>query len=182
MRLIDDVLEGNGCVAMLQPRDETAPLTPLTDDKLYDVGCLGSLEQCRPRASGKGYAVLIKGVLRFHRVEVTETDRGYRQVKTDYTPFLSDLDEPWDEADFSQVRRELQRRIEAKKIAFDMSILGQVPGADIVNGLSQVFPFSMAERQALLEAPSVRDRQNVLLNLMRMGISRLESSRPSLTH
>lgn len=175
-------MQGDGYVGMLQPRDETTLSRPLTEISLYDIGCLGAVEQVRPRQSRDGYAVLLRGLLRFESLGVTENDRGYPEARANYEPFLSDLDEPWEEADFRQVRDELQRRIEAKRIEFDMSLLGQVPGADIVNGLSQVFPFSMAERQALLEAASVQERQQVLLDLMKMGLSRPATSTPPVAN
>lgn len=172
-RLVDDVLaetEGRDCMGLIQPVEENPG--DLARAELYEVGCLGHVEETRER-DDSGYSLLIKGSMRFRRVEELEPERGYRRMEVDYEPFLGDLDEPWEEADFTEVRDELRERIESRQVNFDMGILDRVAGADIVNGLSQLFPLSQAERQALLESPTVHDRQDMLLNLMRMGFARL---------
>lgn len=174
-RLVEDVLDAEDLLGLVQPVEER-PENPRTAD-LYEIGCLGRIEETKERED-TGYAVLIKGLMRFRRIEELEPERGYRRMRVDYEPFHSDLEEPWEEADFSAVREELRERIAARKVSFDMDILDRVAGADIVNGLSQLFPLSQAERQALLEAPTVHDRQAMLLDLMRMGFTRLDPYAP----
>lgn len=177
-RLIEDVLEADRLVGLLQPIEDD-PADGFTAE-LYGIGCLGRIERCEESADG--YSTLLKGVVRFERLEELEPVHGYRRVRTSYERFLTDLDEPWDDEGFDRVRQELRERIAAQKLPFDLSILDRVPGADIVNGLSQAFPMSAAERQALLEAASVRERQDLLLAFMEMSFARIEpygSEQPS---
>ncbi len=169
--LVEDVLAAEDLLGVVQPVEEKPE--DLATAELYEIGCLGHVEETHEREDG-GYSLLIKGLMRFRRAEELDHDpKGYRLMRVDYAPFLGDLEEPWEEADFSEVREELRERIAARQVSFDMGILDRVAGADIVNGLSQLFPLSQAERQALLETPTVHDRQTMLLDLMRMGFARL---------
>lgn len=169
--LVEDVLAAEDLLGVVQPVEENPQ--DLATAELYEIGCLGHVEETHEREDG-GYSLLIKGLMRFRRTDELDRDpKGYRLMQVDYGPFLGDLEEPWEEADFSEVREELRERIAARQVSFDMGILDRVAGADIVNGLSQLFPLSQAERQALLETPTVHDRQAMLLDLMRMGFARL---------
>lgn len=175
-RLVEDVLAAEDFLGLVQPMDENPD--DLGTAELYEIGCLGRVEETHEREDG-GYSLLIKGLMRFRRNEELQPhERGYRRMHVDYRPFFGDLEEPWDDADFSAVREELRERIAARQGSFDMSILDRVAGADIVNGLSQLFPLSQAERQALLETPTVHERQSMLLDLMRMGFARLGPYEP----
>lgn len=174
-RLVDDVLEMEHLLGVVQPVEEQP--ADLRHAELYEIGCLGRIEETQER-DDDGYSLLIKGLMRFRCVQELRPMNGYRRMHVDYQSFQGDLEEPWEEADFSDVRQELRQRIRERHESFDLEILDKVAGADIVNGLSQLFPLSQAERQALLEAPTVQDRQAMLLELMRMGFARLEPYRP----
>jgi Lon protease-like protein len=169
-RLVEQVVAADGFVGLLQPREERGEAA---GGSLYGVGCLGRIEQCQERSDG-GYSLLVQGVLRFRRRGELSFERGYPTTAAEYGEFLGDLERPPGEADFDRVREELRSRIATQNPGFDLSLLDRVGGADIVNGLAQVFPFSRAERQALLEAPSLTDRQALLLDLMRMGLARFD--------
>lgn len=183
-RIVDEALAGENLLGLIQPMEtdpggsEEPPPGPPT---LYSVGCLGRIMRHEEKQDDGRYWVLVKGVVRFRVTDEAAAGDGYRRVRAEYDEFMDDLYEPEaDELDFSRVREAIRARIRDDRPPFDLSVIDTIAGVDIVNALAQILPFSIPERQAILEAASVEERQRVLLELMDMGFEEGGSAtRPS---
>ncbi|MFP5287441.1 MAG: hypothetical protein ACLGI9_17015, partial [Thermoanaerobaculia bacterium] len=84
----------------------------------------------------------------------------------DWMEFLDDLQEIEVGLPFSALREIVRQRVETHHPDFDFSVMERMAGTEIATALAHALPFSAAERQALMEAPSLRDIEEVLLQLM----------------
>jgi Lon protease-like protein len=178
--MVEDALGGPRLIGMIQPvvpRNDNRP--DLTADPghpdLYEVGCVGVIEESEPQDDGR-YLILLKGLTRFRIEEELPLQRGYRQVRASYEEFREDLDEPRQELDPSRLLAALEAFAERQQLSFDMERLRLMPGVTLLNGLAVALPFPPGEKQALLEADSVEQREELLLSLMGMGLEGVTES------
>lgn len=172
--LVDDVRRGSAFIGLVQP------LVPRPDNfgvedpddpvpKLYEVGCAGRLLRCEPQPDRR-FVVLLEGTVRFRIRDELPQRRRYRRVVADYSEFGGDLDEREIDLDPSRLLASLRRFSASQDLGIDFDALQGVSGVRLVNGLCAALPFAPAEKQALLEAPTPQQRQELLLRLLEMGI------------
>jgi hypothetical protein len=172
--LVEDTLDAGRHVGMIQPvapQRDNAPdpeTPPPPDPPLYPVGCAGRIERCERQADGR-FVLLLRGVQRFRVREELAPRRGYRRVAASYEEFPGDPDEPEAAVDAAPVMAAMRDYGRAHGADVDLSKLEELPGRALVNGLAVAMPFSPAEKQALLEAPGLDARRDLLLSLLEMG-------------
>ncbi|HEY0514126.1 MAG TPA: LON peptidase substrate-binding domain-containing protein [Thermoanaerobaculia bacterium] len=169
--LVDDAMAAEGYVAIVQPIDDDSPAARAQTGgqegrpPVYAVGCLGHIGECHETDVDR-YLVLAGGVIRFRVVGEAPSDRGYRRVVVDYGEFLDDPDELETELAFPVLRSLVRQRVEANDSDMDLSIMENMAGTEIVTAIAHAIPLSPAERQVLMETPSLRELETVLLGLM----------------
>lgn len=181
LHMVEDALEGSRFIGMIQPevpqRDNRPdPGAEPGHPDLYRVGCAGHIEQAERQDDGR-YLILLKGVLRFRVEEELPRLKGYRRVKAAYGEFGGDLVEPRQELSPARLLAALKAFAEEHELEFDMERLRLMPGVALLNGLAVALPFPPGEKQALLEAESVERREEMLLDLMGMGVEELDEER-----
>jgi len=173
--MVSDAFAGDGVLGMMQPlvprREDN--LGPAYEDEsrpeLYSVGCLGRLEEVEDRLDGQ-IGIVLNGWVRFRIVEELEEQWGYRRVMADYSEFLHDLDADPEGPDPARLLAAVRKVSTVRGIDFDLELLNSLPGDVLVNALSTAFPFAPVERQALLEAPTLDQREELLFHLLMMGL------------
>jgi Lon protease-like protein len=164
--LVDDAMAGDRYVAVVQPLETMVGAAPLTGDPIvYAVGCLAYIGECHEPEPDQ-YLVLAGGVIRFRVVGEAPCDRGYRRVVVDYGEFADDPDQIEEELEFAVLKDLVRRRIEANDSEIDPAIMDRMAGTEIVTAIAHAIPLSPAERQVLMETPSLRELEGVLLQLM----------------
>lgn len=172
--MVADALEKGKHIGMIQPfvprQDNWVDLAQAPENpELYRVGCVGRIDECEPQPDGR-YLILLKGICRFRVREELPLERGYRRVVADYSGFRADLAEPAVSLNPSRLLAALRGFGEKNGLEFDYELLSSVPGISLLNGLAVALPFRPAEKQALLEAASPEEREELLLTLMGMGV------------
>jgi uncharacterized protein len=145
-----------------QPRGERG-------SSVFQVGCLGRLSSFSETEDGR-LLITLTGVTRFRVLEELELRRGYRRVRADYSPYADDLepDAPEDVARDS-ILTALRPYFAAKGIDANWEAIEEMAGPALVTTLAMVCPFGVPEKQALLEAPTLKDRAQSLIALLRMA-------------
>ncbi len=137
---------------------------------LYTVGCLGRISSFAETEDGR-LLVTLTGLLRFRIAEEVAPRRGYRRVRPDYTPYLDDLDPPEPgELPREAILEALRPYFLAQGIDANWAAIEQMNCLTLVTTLSMVCPFSVAEKQALLEAATAAERADDLVTLLRMAV------------
>jgi Lon protease-like protein len=165
--LVDDAMEADRYVAIVQPLEADTPAGRSLEGRplVYQVGCLGYIGECHETDADR-YLVLAGGVIRFRVVGEAPCDRGYRRVVVSYGEFLDDPEQLEEELEFPVLRDLVRQRIEANDSDMDLSIMENMAGTEIVTAVAHAIPLSPAERQVLMETPSLRELETVLLSLM----------------
>ena len=178
--LVADALAGERFIGMIQPavpqldnRVEDLEAEP-DHPELYTVGGLGHIDACEPQPDGR-YLILLRGILRFRVREELPLHRGYRRVVADYTEFAHDKDEAATALDPGPLLAALRTFGDRHGLSFDYELLKDLPGVSLLNGLAVALPFGPADKQALLEARGPKERREMLLCLMGMGLEPLTS-------
>jgi hypothetical protein len=168
LRMIDDAMEADRYVAIVQPLEADAPAARGQQQgrpAIYSVGCVGYIGE-RHETEEDRYLVLAGGVIRFRIIGEEPCDRGYRRVLVDYGEFLDDPDQVETELEFPRLRDLVRQRVEDNESDIDLKIMDNMAGTEIVTAIAHAIALSPAERQVLMETPSLRELEDVLLQLM----------------
>jgi Lon protease-like protein len=136
------------------------------DAPLFSVGCLGILGEVGEDEEDEEPVGLVWGAVRFRVVEELPPILGYRRVRVDYSEFRDDLDRLRAGLEFPALKAIVRQRIEDREAELDKEITDRMMGTEIVTALAHAIAFSAAERQVLMETPSLHDLETVLLGLM----------------
>ncbi|HEX2508976.1 MAG TPA: LON peptidase substrate-binding domain-containing protein, partial [Microvirga sp.] len=171
LAMIDDALKGERMVGMVQPDAESggAASTP----KLYRVGCAGRITQFAETGDGR-YLITLVGVARFRIQEELPATTLYRQCRVSFAPFEADFiaRAGEEQVDRAGVLRALREFVEAADVRVDWEGIDQAPNEALVNALCMMSPFGAREKQALLEAPDLKRRAEVLIAITEIELAR----------
>jgi Lon protease-like protein len=165
--LVDDAMAADRYVAIVQPLETAGSLARSMESSpgIYSVGCVGYIGECHETDVNR-YLVLAGGLIRFRVVGEEPCDRGYRRVVVDYGEFVDDPEEVDTDLEFPRLRDLIRRRVEANESDLDLSIMDNMAGTEIVTAIAHAIPLSPAERQVLMETPSLRELEDILLGFM----------------
>lgn len=136
---------------------------------VYRIGCAGRISAFQETEDGR-YLITLSGVCRFRVVEELATTRGYRRIKADWAEFADDLeDSPPIEIDRERMLKPLQVYFRAQQIEANWDAIRETPDERLITSLAMICPFAPAEKQALLEAPDLATRAEVLTALLEMA-------------
>jgi uncharacterized protein len=178
--MIEDALEGEKVFGMIQPvapQDDNRGPQPDTETSpdLYKIGCAGYIEKWQKLPDGR-FFVQLKGVNRFRFSEELALRHGYRRVKAIYHEFPdASADENWD-CDRAAVLAALASYGKAHGMQVRPEHAEKFSDLELVNLLGISLPFHPAEKQALLEAATLKDREQMLISLLRLGAAPVDSA------
>jgi len=158
--MIADALAGDRLIGMVQPRDQGEP------PGLFEIGCLGKIVGADALDDGR-YNIVLEGLGRFRIAREADVETPYRQVDADRGGF-DDLEEPepLGLAHRAELEREARRYADALGYSVDWSAVHQLDDEMLVNGIAQIAPLDVGSKQALLEAPDIAARCELLVQFM----------------
>jgi len=172
LAMLDDVLRSDHrLIGMVQPFESPAP-----QPKLHVIGCAGRVTSLSETEDGR-YLIALTGVSRFRIGGELDGFTPYRRIRTEWPDFAADLgpaeDGAGDEAGFCRkdFLAVLRLYFQAVRLASDWDSLSEAEPELLVNSLAMMCPFSVEEKQALLEAPLLSDRVETLMALMQFAIA-----------
>ena len=166
--MLDDAMDGERYLAIVQPLEADTPAARAQQEgrpAIYTVGCVGYIGECHETEEDR-FLVLAGGIIRFRIIGEEPCDRGYRRVVVDYGEFLEDPDQVETELEFPRLRDLVRQRVEDNEADIDLEIMDNMAGTEIVTAIAHAIALSPAERQVLMETPSLRELEDVLLQLM----------------
>ncbi len=158
--MIRDALDGDRLIAMVQPRgDGEAPA-------LFDIGCIGRIDGCEELEDGR-FNIVLEGLGRFRIAREAQVDTLYRQVDADRAGFDDDEeDEPLGIAHRAEIEREARAYADSLGYSVDWDSVTRLDDEMLVNGIAQIAPLDVGSKQALLEAPDLLARADLLVQFM----------------
>lgn len=169
--MVDDALRGEKIFGMIQPvapRQDNRPLPGADKEtpELYKVGCAGYLESWEKLPDDR-FFVQLRGVNRFRFETELPQHRGYRRVKALYGEFHDAVVEKWN-CDRKAILQALTAFGQARGMEVKPDQAARFTDTELVNLLAISLPLHPAEKQALLEAATLKDRETMLIDLLRL--------------
>ena len=164
--------EGHRLIGMIQP-DPTHPGPDEHKPQLFKVGCVGRITQFAESGDGR-YLIQLTGVVRFRIEEELNLPTPYRQCRVSYAPFTGDFTarKGEDEVDRESLLTALRSFLESNNLKADWDGIENAPNEALVNALAMMSPYGVAEKQALLEAPDLKTRAELLVAVTEMELAR----------
>ena len=172
LAMIDDALTSrHRLIGMIQP-DSGHP-GPEDKPNLFKVGCVGRITQIAESGDGR-YLLQLTGVSRFRIEEELKVATPYRQCRVTYAPFADDFvaRKGEDEVDRKQLLRSLSEFLQANNLKADWDGIENAPNEALVNALAMMSPYGSAEKQALLEAPDLKTRAEILVAVTEIELAK----------
>ena len=158
--MVRDALAGDRLIGMIQPRDHNEP------PALFDTGCLGRIDSVEELEDGR-FNLVLEGLSRFRIAREIEADTAYRQVEADRSGFSDHEEEdPLGLAQRAELEREARRYADALGYSVDWDAVTRLDDEMLVNGIAQIAPLDVGSKQALLEAPGIAERCDLLVQFM----------------
>jgi len=177
LAMVDDSFrDGHRLIGMIQP---DIAHSPKNSDKpaLFRVGCVGRITQLAESGDGR-YILELTGVARFRVLEELEVLTAYRQCKVDFFVFADDFKARLGE---DEVNREallvaLADFLKANNLKVDWEGVESAPNEALVNALAMMSPYGPPEKQAMLEAPDLKTRAEILIAVTEMDLAKKRTS------
>jgi uncharacterized protein len=176
LAMVDDAFrDGHRLIGMIQPDVSHSP--DEAHPKLFRVGCVGRITQLAESGDGR-YILELTGIARFRVVEEQTALTPYRQCKVDYFPYLDDFTARKGEeaVDREALLAALSEFLKANNLKVDWEGIENAPNEALVNALAMMSPYGPPEKQALLEAPDLKTRAEILIAVTEMDLARKRSS------
>jgi uncharacterized protein len=164
--MINDSMKSNKLIGMIQPK-ETGD--DLSSPVLHKIGCLGKITSFKETEDGR-YLIELKGLLRFEVIKEIKTAKKYREYEIDFKRFNHDLDDKKEELKFSDLElifKDLKTLFEKRGFIINWKELEKQSLDETINALAMASPFSLEEKQVLLEAENLSIRKNKIAEILK---------------
>jgi len=163
--MINDSMKSNKMIGMIQPKS--------SKDKngipnLYDIGCLGKITTFQETEDGR-YLIELKGLIRFQKKNELQSKNKYRILEVNFENFYQDLVNEKQDLKFSDLElifKDLKSLFEKRGYIINWKDLEKQSLDEIINALAMASPFSLEEKQVLLEAENLKIRKNKIAKIL----------------
>lgn len=165
LEMINDSMKTNKLVGMIQPKssndNQKLPI-------LHDIGCLGKITSFKETDDGR-YLIELKGLIRFQIIKEVNSNNKYREYEVNFANFYHDLNEVKEELKFSDLElifKDFKALFEKRGFIINWKELEKQSLDETINALAMASPFSLEEKQVLLEAKNLNLRKNKIAEIL----------------
>jgi uncharacterized protein len=163
--MINDSMKSNKLIGIIQPKnlnnDHTKP-------ELHNIGCLGKITSFQETEDGR-YMIELKGLIRFQTVKEIKSYNKYREYQVNFQNFYHDLINEKEELKFTDLElifKDLKTLFEKRGFIINWKELEKQSLDETINALAMASPFSIEEKQVLLEAKNLNIRKNKIAEIL----------------
>ena len=163
--LVNDSMKSNKFIGMIQPKKIVGDATP---PLLHKIGCLGKITSFKETEDGR-YMIELKGLIRFNAIKEIKSIKKYREYEVDFNDFNQDLEIKKEQIKFSDLElifKDLKSLFEKRGFIINWKELEKQSLDEIINALAMASPFSLEEKQVLLEAENLNIRKNKIAEIL----------------
>ena len=165
IEMIDESMRSNKLIGMIQPRNS---INNQSQPILHDIGCLGKITSFK-EIEDRRYMIELKGLIRFKIIKEIKSLKKYREYEVDFQNFNHDLGEEKEDLKFSDLElifKDLKSLFERRGFIINWKELEKQSLDEIINALAMASPFSLEEKQVLLEAKNLSVRKNKIAEIL----------------
>ncbi len=167
VEMVNDSMKSNKFIGMVQPKTlKNFDYSKLP--MLHKIGCLGKITSFKETSDGR-YLIELKGVIRFEIRQEINSGKKYREVEINYDNFLHDLDEKKEDLKFSDLElifKDFRALFEKRGLILNWRALEKQSLDETINALAMTSPFSLEEKQVLLEAKNLNARKTRIAEIL----------------
>ncbi len=163
--MINDSMKSNKLIGMIQPKTSYNKKEP----ELHNVGCLGKITSFRETEDGR-FLIELKGILRFEKIQEINNEKKYRSLEINYENFYLDLENNNEELKFGDLElifKDLKSLFEKKGFIINWKALEKQSLDETINALAMASPFSLEEKQMLLETKTLDIRKDKISEILK---------------
>ena len=164
--MINDVMKSDKLLGMIQPKfsKDRENKTPL----LHNIGCMGKIVSFKETEDTR-FLIELKGLIRFKIIEEVQTNKKYRECKITFEDYKNDLDNKKDNLKFSDLEiifKDLKTLFDRKGFIINWSAMQKQSLDEIINALAMASPFTLEEKQILLETKDINLRKTKIAEIL----------------
>ena len=162
--MIDDSMKTNKMIGLIQPKQNNTN----TMHDLYDVGCLGKITSFKDTSDGR-YLIDLSGLTRFQVIKEINDKKAYRTCEVNFDNYADDLNIQKQELKFSDLEiifKDLKLLFEKKGYIINWESLEKQDLNETINALAMASPFSLEEKQILLESKNLEIRKDKIAEIL----------------
>ena len=163
--MINDSMKSDKLIGMIQPKiSENIDGPP----NLFDIGCVGKIVTFK-ETDDKRYLIELKGLIRFQAIDEIKSENKYREFKVDFSQFEHDLDDKKEELKFTDLElifKDLKSLFKKRGFIINWKALEKQSLDETINALAMASPFSLEEKQVLLEAKNLNERKEKIAEIL----------------
>jgi Lon protease-like protein len=163
--MINDSMKSDKLIGMIQPKKVIDEVTPPI---LHNIGCLGKITSFK-ETEDERYVIELKGLIRFSIIKEIKSSKKYREYEVDFNDFNKDLEEKKEQIKFSDLElifKDLKSLFEKRGFIINWKELEKQSLDETINALAMASPFSLEEKQVLLEAENLNIRKNKIAEIL----------------
>ena len=163
--MINDSMKSDKLIGMIQPKKVIDEVTPPI---LHNIGCLGKITSFK-ETEDERYVIELKGLIRFSIIKEIKSSKKYREYEVDFNNFNQDLEKEKERIKFSDLElifKDLKSLFEKRGFIINWKELEKQSLDEIINALAMASPFSLEEKQVLLEAKNLNTRKNKIAEIL----------------
>ena len=165
IQMINDSMKSDKLIGMVQPKSSSKNQSiPI----LHEVGCLGKITSFKETEDGR-YLIELRGLIRFKIIKEIKSSKEYQKYEIEFQDFNHDLDEKNEEIKFSDLElifKDLKSLFEKRGFIINWKELEKQSLDEIINALAMASPFTLEEKQVLLEAENLNIRKNKIAEIL----------------
>ena len=166
IQMIDDSMKSNRYIGMIQPKKSG----DLKKPDLHKVGCIGKITSFNETEDGR-YLIVLNGVCRYEVINEISSDKLYRECEIEFKNFSKDLVEQEEQIKFSELKQvfnKLKNLFEQQGYQINWKDLENQSVEQTINTLSMASPFTLEEKQILLDTENLKERKSKLEEILMM--------------
>ena len=164
VEMINDSMKKNKLIGLIQPKKNNTNSIP----DLHETGCMGKITSFKDTSDGK-YFIELSGLARFKIIKEIKNNKPYRECEIDFKDYQTDLNLPEKElkfSDFKLIFKDLKILFEKKGYIINWNSLEKQNLNETINALAMASPFTLEEKQILLESKNLEIRKNKIAEIL----------------
>ena len=164
--MINDSMKSNKLIGMIQPRIQKNMNMNLPE--LHEIGCLGKITSFKEKDDGT-FLIDLKGISRFKIINEIKSNKEYRECEINFDDYLHDLNGKKEDLKFSDLElifKDLKTLFEKRGFIINWKELEKQSLDETINALAMASPFTLEEKQVLLEAENLNIRKNKIADIL----------------
>ena len=168
IEMVNDSMKGSRLIGMVQPKKNLENSL----DQLYNIGCLGKITSFSETEDGR-YLIVLNGLSRFKIIKEIKNEKSYRECEISFNDFQDDIKINKEEIKFSDLQlifKDLKNLFDKRGYSINWDELKKQSLEQTINALAMASPFSLEEKQTLLETKNLNLRKEKLEEILKTYI------------